>query len=133
MSSARFEVQVRYAAAIDAGDHDRLDQVFTPGAHLDFRQAGGVAGAYPEVKAWLRGAMARFDRLEHVVTNLRPAPGGAPDDTVCDVHATHGYLEGEAARSFVLRGQYHDSWAETEDGSRIVARTFVVLSLDGDI
>jgi hypothetical protein len=42
-----------YTMAIDEGDWDALDRVFTPDAHLDYSASGGTVGAFPEVKAWL--------------------------------------------------------------------------------
>ena len=35
-----------YTRAIDTGDWDRLDAVFTPDASIDYTSTGGIAGAY---------------------------------------------------------------------------------------
>ena len=56
-----------YTMAIDAGDWDALDRVFTPDAHLDYTAPGGPAGPYPEVKAWLAEVLAPFSRMQHVI------------------------------------------------------------------
>ncbi|NYI44222.1 hypothetical protein BJ993_001302 [Nocardioides aromaticivorans] len=50
----------RYTLAVDEGDFDRLDTVFTPDAHIDYTESGGVADAYPVVKAWLAEALPGF-------------------------------------------------------------------------
>nr|WP_310496265.1 nuclear transport factor 2 family protein [Burkholderia cenocepacia] len=44
--------------------------VFTPDAAIDCRAMGGIAGRYPDVKAWLRTVLPRFPRYQHLVGNL---------------------------------------------------------------
>lgn len=56
-----------YTRAIDTGDWDRLDAVFTPDAAIDYTSTGGVAGSYPEVKAWLAENLPMFPRRQHVL------------------------------------------------------------------
>lgn len=130
---ARYEVLVRYATAIDTGDHALLDEVFTPDAAIDFREAGGIAGGYAEVRAWLEGAMARFSILQHFVSNLRILdPEGA--STVCYVRAVHGYrAEGGPIRFFELGGEYRDAWRATPEGPRIARRVLAVRYFHGDV
>lgn len=61
------EVLIRYTRAIDTGDWDRLDTVFTPDAAIDYTQTGGIAGDYPTVKAWLAEMLPLFPRRLHVL------------------------------------------------------------------
>ena len=71
--SDRLEIQqlmVSYAHAIDARDFDRLDRVFTPDAYIDYRAMGGIDGHFPEVKAWLRPALAKFPHYYHMMGNI---------------------------------------------------------------
>jgi ketosteroid isomerase-like protein len=57
-----------YTFAIDAGDFDRLDQVFTPDAWIDYTATGGVAGPFPEVRAWLAETLPSvFTSMQHVL------------------------------------------------------------------
>ena len=56
-----------YAFAIDAKDYDALDAVFVPGATVDYRAAGGAAGTWPTMKAWLKGALAPFPLTQHLI------------------------------------------------------------------
>lgn len=56
-----------YTRAIDTGEWDRLDAVFTPDAQIDYTATGGVAGGYPEVKAWLAVNLPMFPRRQHVL------------------------------------------------------------------
>uniref|UniRef100_UPI0021F33F53 nuclear transport factor 2 family protein n=1 Tax=Mycolicibacterium gadium TaxID=1794 RepID=UPI0021F33F53 len=49
--SDRMEIQqllVDYSTAIDSRRFDDLDRVFTPDAHIDYTELGGIAGAFPE-------------------------------------------------------------------------------------
>ncbi|MBM9458528.1 nuclear transport factor 2 family protein [Nocardioides sp. zg-536] len=52
----------RYTVAVDTGDFDLLDTVFTPDALIDYSESGGVVDAYPAVKAWLAEALPAFSR-----------------------------------------------------------------------
>jgi hypothetical protein len=61
------DLLTRYTRAIDTGDYDRLDGVFTPDAHIDYTATGGIAGSYPEVKAWLAEVLPLFSHTQHVV------------------------------------------------------------------
>ena len=56
-----------YVFAIDAKDYDALDAVFVPGATVDYRAAGGAAGTWPTMKAWLKGALAPFPLTQHLI------------------------------------------------------------------
>ena len=56
-----------YTRAIDTGEWDRLDAVFTPDAAIDYTSTGGIAGGYPEVKAWLAQNLPTFPRRQHVL------------------------------------------------------------------
>lgn len=69
----RMEIQqlmTAYSMAIDQRAWDRLDDVFTPDAYIDYRAMGGIDGRYPEVKAWLGTAMQGFPHYFHMVANI---------------------------------------------------------------
>jgi SnoaL-like domain len=71
--SDRLEIQqlaVDYANAIDGRHFDGLDAIFTPDAYIDYRAFGGIDGRYPEVKLWLRAALARLPAFQHLVGNM---------------------------------------------------------------
>jgi hypothetical protein len=57
----------RYTLAVDDRAWDRLDEVFTPDAQIDYTATGGIAGSFPEVKAWLAETMAMFSAMQHLV------------------------------------------------------------------
>lgn len=50
----------RYTLAVDEGDFNRLDTVFTPDAHIDYTESGGIVDAFPVVKAWLAENLPAF-------------------------------------------------------------------------
>ena len=61
--SDRLEINdllTRYCTAIDAKDYELLDECFTPDAKVDYVSSGGIAGSYPEARAWLEMALAPF-------------------------------------------------------------------------
>src|SRR5271166_5731820 len=71
--SDRLEIQqlmIDYSSAIDQRDYDRLDDVFTLDAYIDYRAMGGIDGRYPEVKAWLKPALAVFPHYCHMIGNM---------------------------------------------------------------
>ena len=70
------DVLIRYTRAIDTGDWDRLDTVFTPDAAIDYTQSGGIEGAFPEVKAWLAEMLPIFPRRMHLLGQVEIDVGG---------------------------------------------------------
>ncbi|WP_046319468.1 nuclear transport factor 2 family protein [Mycobacterium sp. UM_Kg1] len=68
--SDRWEIQqllVDYSTAIDTGNFDGLDAVFTPDAYIDYRAFGGIEGRFPEVKAWLIEVLPNFAGYSHML------------------------------------------------------------------
>jgi hypothetical protein len=61
------DLLARYTRALDTGDWDRLDAVFTADARIDYTATGGIAGAFPEVKVWLARMLPLFSRRQHVI------------------------------------------------------------------
>ncbi|MCX2930490.1 nuclear transport factor 2 family protein [Mycobacterium sp. CVI_P3] len=71
--SDRMEIQqllVDYSTAIDSRRFDDLDRVFTPDAHIDYTELGGIAGTYPDVKAWLAEVLPNFPAYFHMLGNF---------------------------------------------------------------
>ncbi len=71
--SDRLEVQdllTRYATAVDRRDWDLYRSVFTPGAHIDYTSAGGIAGSVDEIVAWLDDVLRSFTSTQHLVANI---------------------------------------------------------------
>ena len=67
------DVLVRYTRAIDTGEWDRLDTVFTADADIDYTESGGIHAAYPEIKPWLAEMLpAFFPKRMHTLGHLPP-------------------------------------------------------------
>lgn len=118
----RFEIDellTRYAQAIDDKTFDLLDTVFTPDAHVDYVSAGGVAGSYPEIKAWLSEILPMFPAYQHLVGNRRVTLQG---DTATSVSTFHNPMVMGDGTMFFCGGEYHDRLVRTPDGWRIAER-----------
>jgi hypothetical protein len=63
------DLLTRYAQAIDTGEFDLLDTVFTADAVLDYTSAGGIRGTRDDVKAWLAKALAGLPVRQHLISN----------------------------------------------------------------
>lgn len=71
--SDRLEIQqllVDYSTAIDNRRFDDLDRVFTPDAYIDYTELGGIAGTYPDIKAWLAEVLPNFPAYFHMLGNF---------------------------------------------------------------
>ena len=86
--SDRLEIQqlfADYADALDHRDFDRLDDVITEDAHLDYRSVGGIHGLYPEIKVWLSERVPLLGDYFHMVGNFSATFG---DDTTIKIGKT---------------------------------------------
>ena len=127
-------VLTRYAWAIDSGSFDGLDDVFTPDALVDYTSAGGIKGAYPEVKAWLASVLPHFPAYQHFVTNKDIVVDG---DRATSRSAFYNPM-GQAAKDggvslFFVGGEYHDKLVRTDDGWRITERVEKTVWTDGNV
>lgn len=112
----------RYTLAIDEGDFDRLDTVFTPDAHIDYTESGGVSDSYPVVKAWLAEALPAFSThrvhmLGQVAIQLDDANEAA--EVTAYFHNPMRISDGKGGERVVeVGGTYHHSFVRTPDGWR---------------
>jgi len=112
-----------YPGIVDEREFDRLDDIFTSDARIDFSAFGGPVDTLPAIKAFLRESMALFKRTQHMM--------GLPDIT----------LDGDRARartsctnpmvvavadgttSVMLIGLwYDDEFVRTPEGWRFTSR-----------
>ena len=62
------DLLTRYTRAIDTGQVDVLDEVFTDDATIDYTASGGVSGPVAEVRAWLAAnALPLMSQTQHLV------------------------------------------------------------------
>lgn len=127
------QLAIEYANAIDARDWDRLDRIFTSDAHIDYTAVGGIAGSYPEVKAWLPRSLRFFKSYMHFVGNFQYQMVDDGDGNVDGDHARGqvactnpmvlpGLIPG-LPRTVVFGLWYDDEYLRTVDGWRITRRS----------
>jgi 3-phenylpropionate/cinnamic acid dioxygenase small subunit len=126
-ASDRLEIDdllTAYATAVDDRDWDRLDAVFAPDAHLDYRSAGGIHGPYPEVRQWLAQVLPLFTWTQHLVANrsvtIDMSAGTARARS--DFHNPNEMVVDGEPWLFVVGGRYHDRLERTPAGWRITHR-----------
>ena len=114
------DVLTRYTRAIDTGDWDKLDTVFTPDAAIDYTESGGIAAAYPEVKPWLAEMLpAFFPKRMHTLGQLDIAVDG--DEATCTAYFDNPMpmADGQGGEKIVeFGGIYHHSMTRTPEGWR---------------
>ncbi|MBI2244064.1 MAG: nuclear transport factor 2 family protein [Nocardioides sp.] len=126
--SDRLEIEgvlVRYTRAIDAGDWDALDSVFTPDAEIDYTESGGIADTYPAVKAWLAEVLpAFFPRRMHSLAQVDARLGGDTAQVTAYFHnpmplpGPEGADGQDATKIVEFGGLYHHTMVRTADGWR---------------
>lgn len=117
------DVLTRYTRAIDTGEWDRLDQVFTPDARIDYTATGGIEGGYPEVKAWLARSLPMFPRRQHVLGQLDVELGvdGDADEAKVTAYFLNPMIFAQQDGTELLwefGGFYHHRLVRTHDGWR---------------
>lgn len=126
--SDRLEIEdllVRYCTAIDTKRFDNLNSVFTPDAHIDYTSAGGVKGAFPEVKKWLSEVLSIFPMTQHSVSNFSINIEENRATSRCIFYNPMGVPdteEKEGLKLYFFGGYYNDILIKTSDGWRISQR-----------
>ena len=128
------DLLIRYTVAIDKKDWELLDTCFTPDAHVDYTSAGGVAGDYPKVRAWLEKALAPFPLTVHAIANSVVEFDGdrATARTYVNNPMTFNNSDG-SVHLFPEGAYYNDKLVWTDDGWRICERIEEQAFLDGSL
>jgi hypothetical protein len=116
------DVLTRYTRAIDEGEWDRLDTVFTSDAQIDYTESGGIAGSYDEAKKWLAETLpAFFTATLHTVGQISIEYAASGDEAQVVAYFDNPMLmragEGEP-KVVVVGGKYHHTMVRTPDGWR---------------
>ena len=122
--SDRLEIQqllIDYSTAIDRRRFDDLDRVFTPDAYIDYTVFGGIAGTYPEVKAWLAEVLPNFPVYAHMLGNVDVRIDGdtASSRTIC---FNPMVLPGDQKQVMFCGLWYVDEFVRTPEGWRMTRR-----------
>ncbi|MER6580441.1 nuclear transport factor 2 family protein [Nonomuraea sp. NPDC001023] len=112
----------RYSLAVDSGEWDLLDEVFSPEAVIDYRSAGGIRGGLAEVKSWLAEVLPHWPGRLHLIGAARIVLAGdearvsAPfTDTLAP---TRDMVAADAKGFLHGGGWYHHRMRRTSDGWR---------------
>lgn len=125
----RLEIEAvlhRYTRAIDFAEWDLLDKVFTPDAAIDYTESGGIADAFPVVKAWLADNLPLFPRRQHllgqvVIDGGAPSVRGGADRAAVTAYFVNPMVLVQPDGSELLwefGGFYHHDMVRTADGWR---------------
>jgi hypothetical protein len=113
------DLLTRYTRAVDSGDLDRLDDVFASDARIDYTATGGIAGEYPEVKAWLGQVLPIFARRQHVIAQSEVTLGGDAATAVAYFINPMVFTSKDGAEQlWEYGGYYHHALVRTADGWR---------------
>jgi len=124
--SDKLEIQqlmVDYAEALDTLQIDKMDDVFTPDAYIDYRAMGGIDGTYPEVREWLKASLKNFSNYYHMIGNVSIKVDGdkATSKIVCFNPMGVPMPDGSTQMMF-LGLWYLDEHVRTPQGWRIAKR-----------
>ncbi|MET0839261.1 MAG: nuclear transport factor 2 family protein [Marmoricola sp.] len=120
--SDRLEIEAlltRYTRAIDTGEWDRLDEVFTPDADIDYTASGGIAAPYAEIKPWLAEMLPIFPRRMHTLGQIDSQVDGDAATVAAYFHNPM-VLPQDGSEGVLVEfgGLYHHELVRTPDGWR---------------
>jgi ketosteroid isomerase-like protein len=125
--SDRLEIEdliTNYADAIDTQNIDRLDDIFTEDAFIDYSPMGGAVGSYPEVKAFLKDALPAFKNTQHLIANYQiKLDGDRATGKIMCFNPMQLDLGDEKSEVFFLGLWYLDEYIKTAEGWRIAKRS----------
>jgi 3-phenylpropionate/cinnamic acid dioxygenase small subunit len=117
------QLMKRYARALDEKNYDLLDSCFSADAHIDYSAAGGIAGAYPQVKAWLAEVLDPIPEMQHFITNVEVVGCGDTASATTYTLNVNGLRGGDGGiQHMVVGAVYIDRLARLDCGWRIVER-----------
>lgn len=112
----------RYTLAVDTGDWDALDTVFTPDAAIDYSESGGTVGAFPEVKAWLAEMLPAFSsRRLHTVGQISYAFSSSAEEAEVIAYFDNPMVISDGSdgeRVVEVGGLYRHTFIRTPQGWR---------------
>lgn len=124
--SDRFEIQdllYDYAAIIDGKDFDRLRDIFTEDAFIDYSVYGGAKGSLEEIISFLKEAMSIFPNTHHLNANLQiRLKGDAGEGRIMCFNPQEMSLGEGKTHTFMLGLWYVDRYVRTAKGWRIARR-----------
>jgi hypothetical protein len=113
----------RYTIAVDTGEWDRLDAVFTPDARIDYTESGGIAASFAEVKPWLAENLPAFSKKRmHTLGQVSIAFANTKDEARVTAYFHNPMLVADprsgGERLVEVGGIYHHTFVRTDAGWR---------------
>jgi hypothetical protein len=113
------DVIIRYTRAIDTGEWDLLDTVFTPDATINYVESGGIEDTFDKVKPWLAEMLpAFFPKRMHTLGQCDIKVDGDTATMSAYFHNPMPIGEGDDAKIVEVGGLYHHELVRTPDGWR---------------
>jgi hypothetical protein len=120
--SDRMEIRdaiTNYTFGIDLSEWDRLDQVFTPDAAIDYTESGGIDATYAEVKPWLAENLALAPNRVHMIGQIEyVALDGGDIQANAYFHNPMTFDFGEQQFPVEVTGIYRHTFTRTDAGWR---------------
>jgi len=125
------EVLSRYAQFVDERAWDRLDEIFVPGAVVDFSNNGGRRDTYPAITSYLQESLSIFAAIQHYQTNFAVDVDG--DSATCRNYVfTQMVSIVDGADQLLMDGGFYDSTlVRTTEGWRLKEYVASLVWLDG--
>ena len=113
------DVLTRYTRAIDSGEWDVLDSVFTADAAIDYTESGGIAGSFDVVKPWLAENLPIFPRRMHLLGQIESVVTGDEAEVSAYFHNPMVLPNPDGSELVVeFGGIYRHTMVRTADGWR---------------
>ncbi len=125
--SDRLEIQdllYDYANIIDKKDFNRLRDIFTEDAHIDYSVFGGAVGNPEEIIEFLEQAMPTFPNTQHLNANIQiKVDGDTASGRVMCFNPMEMTLPDGGHQVFMCGLWYVDKYVRTKQGWRIKERS----------
>lgn len=113
----------RYAWMVDARRWELMDEVFAPGATIDYTSTGGQKGPYRPTLEWLERALSAWPLNLHHITNVCLDIRGDEASARCYFTAPMGRQNPDGSQQVITNaGYYLDRLVRTAAGWRIRER-----------
>jgi 3-phenylpropionate/cinnamic acid dioxygenase small subunit len=117
------ELLYRYAWMVDKRKWELMDEVFAPGATIDYTSTGGVQGPYRPTLEWLARALADWPINLHAISNVVVEAEAGAVRSRCMFMAPMGRKRADGSQEVILNGgHYYDDLVKTAGGWRIARR-----------
>lgn len=117
------QVLYAYAWMVDRRKWDMMDEVFAPGAIIDYTSTGGIQGEYRPTLEWLDRALSAWPINLHHITNVSIRVSGERATSRCYFTAPMAHARADGTQEVITNaGYYLDDLVRTAAGWRISKR-----------